>query len=94
LPLNASLNLVLSNSNVPQSSVAFGTDIEGDGGGGADIVNGALAGLAPLLLDLLIELLEVLVCLVQQAPDGLTIFDVDAGNVEACEKVKDLVAPT
>lgn len=52
---------------------AFGTDVEGDGGGGAVVVNGALARLTPLL-DFLVEVLEVLICLVQQAPSLLQLL--------------------
>jgi hypothetical protein len=60
----------------PVFGKAFGTDVEGDGGAGADVADGALAELGPLLLDLLVELLEALGRVgrvVQQAPSLLQL---------------------
>ena len=72
LPLNAVLELgTVEFKRAPVFGTAFGTDVEDDGGGGANAADGALLGLAPLLLDLLVELLEVLdrlVRVVHQAP--------------------------
>lgn len=46
--------------HAPVFGKAFGTDVEGEGGGGADVANDALFGRAPLPLNLVIEFLEVL----------------------------------
>ena len=74
LPLNASLNLRLSSSNAPQSSVKpSGPTVEGYGGGGANVADDALVGLAPLL-DFLVELLEVLDRLVRFVQQALSLL--------------------
>lgn len=54
----------------PVFGKAFETDVEGDGGGGADVADGALLALPPVFLELRVELLELLdrlIRFVQQA---------------------------
>jgi hypothetical protein len=49
--------------STPVLGETFWTNVECDSGGGTDKAYGALGGLAPLLLYLIKELLEVLDCL-------------------------------